>query len=197
MKILAASDLHLNTDCRTAVLQQAPLADIVIIAGDFAQQREGLEEYMAPFEGIAAKAVFVAGNNETEDALCAATSATVLHGQTIKWQGRTIAGIGYAIPPLPQLPWGSVDLEEDEADAMLNQIAQADILISHSPPQGHCDYHVELGRHLGSEALTTAIERLKPALVLCGHVHDSWGARSQIGPSIIANVGPVPVIFEV
>ncbi|MEJ6404164.1 metallophosphoesterase family protein [Yoonia sp. 2307UL14-13] len=197
MKILAASDLHLNTDCRTAILQQAPRADVVIIAGDFAQRRKGLDEFMPPFEAIADKAIFVPGNNETEEELRAATSAKVLHGDTTEWQGLTIAGIGCAIPPLPPLPWGSADMTEDEAETMLGRIAQADILISHSPPYGHCDYHVGLGRHLGSVALETAIRRMNAKLVLCGHVHDSWGARSQIGASTIANVGPVPVFFEV
>lgn len=197
MKILATSDLHLNTDCRTAILQQAPRADLVIIAGDFAQRRKGLDEYMQPFEAIADKAIFVPGNNETEEELRAATSAKVLHGDTIDWHGQIIAGIGCAIPPLPPLPWGSADMTEDEAEIMLGQIAEADILISHSPPQGHCDFHVGLGRHLGSVALETAIGRLRPKLVLCGHVHDSWGARSLIGTSTIANAGPVPVFFEV
>ncbi|MEL6682692.1 MAG: metallophosphoesterase [Pseudomonadota bacterium] len=197
MKIVAASDLHLNVDCRTAVLQQAKHADLVIVAGDFAQRREGLTEFMAPFETICEKGLFVPGNNETAEELRAATNVPVLHGDIAQVSGVTFLEIGCAIPPLPPLPWGSFDMTETEAEGMLARVARADIVISHSPPLGHCDYHDGLARHRGSAALLAYIEQVEPQLVLCGHVHDSWGARSQIGQTKIANLGPVPVCFEV
>ena len=196
MKLIAASDMHLNPDAQTALLRQAEVADLVLIAGDFANQHKGLEDYMAPLEAIAGKALCVAGNNETVAALRAATSIPVLHGEAVERAGLTIAGLGMAVPPLPPLPWGSADLTEEEAAALLAGIDSADILISHSPPAGVADWHKSFG-NLGSTAVRAAIERLQPQLFLCGHVHDSWGSRGQIGPTQVANLGPVPVMFEV
>ncbi|MEL6840778.1 MAG: metallophosphoesterase [Pseudomonadota bacterium] len=197
MKIVTASDLHLNTDCRTAFLQQVPHADLAIVAGDFARRRDGLADFMAPLDAIAKTGLFVPGNNETAAELRAATHVTVLHGDNVVRSGLSIFGLGCAIPPLPPLPWGSFDMTEVEAEAILSDVAAADVVISHSPPLGHCDYHQGLGQHRGSAALLAFIERVQPQLFLCGHVHDSWGGRSKIGRTMVANLGPVPVFFEV
>ncbi len=63
------------------------------------------------------------------------------------------------------------------------------VLVLHSPPRGHCDV-AGSGQNLGSQALADAIERLGPPLAVCGHIHESWGARSRIGDTEIANLGP-------
>ncbi len=196
MKILAFSDLHLDQNAAAALLDAATEADLVIGAGDFAQRREGLEAYMALFEPIADKAVFVAGNNESVDELRAASSAVILHGEAGWIEGLTIAGLGSAVPPLPPLPWASCDITEDQARDLLNEIAHADILISHSPPFGACDSLTGYG-HIGSQAVREAVERLQPKLVFCGHIHDSWGTEGLIGASRVVNLGPTVNWFEV
>ena len=49
---------------------------------------------------------------------------------------------------------------------------------------------IEFGDHLGSEAILRAIEEKQPKLAVCGHIHESWGARSHVGPTEIINLGP-------
>ena len=196
MKIVAASDLHLDSTCRAAFLRQAETADLAILAGDLAQRRQGLTDFVEPFEAIAGKLVMVAGNNESLDELRAATSATVLHGETANRDGVAVAGIGGAIPPIHVPTFQSYNIEEDAAEALLDQIHEADILISHSPPHGIGDVfdgHISMG----SAAVRRAAERLRPKLLLCGHVHDCWGTRDMLGETRVANLGPVPVIFEI
>lgn len=195
MKILAYSDLHLSEPGLSTILDAAGQADLILGVGDFAQQHDGLADYMARLEPLAAKSVYVPGNNETADALRAATSATVLHGETVTRGGLTIGGIGGAIPPLPPLPWGSYDLREEQAAQMLTGMA-CDIFISHSPPFGIADVHGQLG-HLGSNTIRAGIERMQPRLCLCGHIHDCWGATGMIGQTPIHNLGPTPNWFEV
>ncbi|KAA9010548.1 metallophosphoesterase family protein [Histidinibacterium aquaticum] len=195
MKILAFSDLHLDTGARDAILEAASGADLVIGAGDFANQHRGLEEFVAPFEAIAGKALFTCGNNETLDALRAATSVPVLHGETTDFGGLTIAGIGCGIPPLPPLPWSSFDMTEAEAEALLAPIDAVDILVSHSPPKGAGDRLSGKG-HIGSDALREAAERMTPRFLFCGHIHDDWGARDTIGACTVANLGPGLNWFE-
>ncbi len=196
MQIVAASDLHLDRDAAEALVAVTDQVDLLIVAGDFAQRREGLAPYMAIFEPVADRAVFVAGNNESVEELRAASSATVLHGEVAERGGVRIAGIGGAIPPLPPLPWASWDIAEADAAELLSPITSCDVLVSHSPPQGVADRHLAMG-HIGSTAVRDAAERLRPKFLLCGHVHDDWGTQGDIGDTRVINLGPAPVFLEV
>lgn len=196
MRLLAFSDLHLDVAARDAVLAAAGGADLVIGAGDFANQHEGLEDFVAPFDAIASKAVFVCGNNETLDALRAATAVPVLHGETMEFGGIVVAGIGCAVPPLPPLPWQSFDISEAEAEALLAPIPQAHVLVSHSPPRDVAD-RISGGGSVGSVAVREAAERMAPRYLFCGHVHDCWGERGTIGTTEVVNLGPGVHLFDI
>lgn len=195
MRILAFSDVHCDTDACAALLAAAPDADLIIGAGDFAQRREGLAQTMALLEPFAAKAVYIAGNNETPDELRAATSARVLHGEMIDWQGVRIFGIGGAIPALNITAFESFDISEVDAAPLLAQGDCVDIVVTHSPPKGVVDVMDGRGS-MGSVEVQKAIERLQPKLVFCGHIHDCWGQRGKIGQSEVINLGPTVNWFE-
>lgn len=194
MKILAFSDVHCDLAAAAAIVEAAAEADLVIGAGDFAQLHRGLEETMAAFKPIEDRAIFIPGNNETLEALTAATDALVLHGQSIDIDGTVIAGLGCAVPPLPPTPWGSFDMSEMDAEASLGPI-KADILVTHSPPKGIVDQHASLGA-LGSVAVRGWIKDNQPDLVLCGHIHDCWGQSGEIGASKVYNLGPTVNWFD-
>lgn len=195
-RILAFSDVHRDLAACATLVAAGAAADIVIGAGDFAQMHEGLEETLRALAPLDAKAVHVVGNNETLAALRAQTGAEVLQGTAIVRHGITIGGIGCAVPPLPPMRWGSNDLTEAQARALLDRIESCDILISHSPPRGVVDRHASLGS-IGSLAVREAAERLKPDLLLCGHIHDCWGEEGRIGDTRVVNLGPFPTWFEV
>lgn len=198
MKILAFSDLHCDLAQAAQLTELAADADVVIGAGDFASQHSGLEETIAALSGIAVPAVLVPGNNETEEALRAATagweSAKVLHGTGIEIDGVAFFGLGAGIPVTPW-DW-SFDLDEERAAERLAACPEGAVLVLHSPPMGHCDQS-SAGRHLGSTAIAAGIERTRPALAVCGHIHESWGERSRIGETPIANLGPRGAFFDV
>jgi Icc-related predicted phosphoesterase len=198
MRILAFSDLHRDLARAAALVERSTGADVVVGAGDFASVHEGLEETIGALVAIDAPAVLVPGNNETADALREAASAwpaaTVLHGEEAEIEGRTFFGLGAGIPVTPW-DW-SFDLTEEDATDALEDCPEGAILVLHSPPRGHCDVS-GAGEHLGSTALTTAIERLRPPLAVCGHIHESWGRRSRVGDTEIANLGPDGDFFEV
>lgn len=195
-RILGFSDVHCDARACAALIDAAASADIVIGAGDFAQRREGLKETMAMLAPLQDAAIYVAGNNESPEELAAATTAPILQGTTMERARLVIAGLGCAVPPIPPMPWGSVDLTEEQARGLLDLIPACDILVSHSPPKGVADVHATLGS-MGSIAVRDAAERLQPKLLLCGHVHDCWGQDGQIGATRVVNLGPTPNWFEV
>jgi uncharacterized protein len=197
VKILAFSDLHRDLDQAGQLVERSSDADVVIAAGDFASVHEGLEEAIDALRPIAVPTVLVPGNNETEDALRAACegwdAATVLHGQGTEIDGTPFYGLGAGIPITPW-DW-SFDLDEDEAAQKLADCPAGAVLVIHSPPKGHCDQS-SAGDHLGSQAILEAIEAKQPELAVCGHIHESWGAESEIGPTRVMNLGPSGTAIE-
>lgn len=198
MKLLAFSDLHRNLDRARELVERSSEADVVIAAGDFASVHEGLDETIAALRGIDVPTVLVPGNNETEDALRSACegwdAATVLHGETTEIGGASIFGLGAGIPVTPW-DW-SFDLDEAQAAERLAGCPEGAILVVHSPPKGHCDRSAS-GDHLGSEAILDAIEAKRPPLAVCGHIHEAWGSRSEIGPTQVINLGPDGLEIEI
>ena len=61
--------------------------------------------------------------------------------------------------------------------------------MTHSPPFGHVDT-ADAGVHLGSRAVLEAIERTRPRLAVCGHIHACWERESLAGVTRVVNAGP-------
>ncbi|WP_170361308.1 metallophosphoesterase family protein [Ruegeria arenilitoris] len=197
MRILAFSDLHMARNRAAEVVAASAEADLVIGAGDFCKARQGLDQAMAMLSGITAPFVMVPGNAESARELVEAAPEGdhVLHGTGMTLDGLRLFGLGYGVPVTPFGDW-SCDLTEAEATELLDRCDAADILIAHSPPKGYGDV-TSLGDAVGSVAVRDAVERLQPQLALCGHIHDSWGYRGNLGRTQIANLGPTVNWFEV
>ena len=192
MKILAFSDLHRDLDTAASLVEMAPEADLVVGAGDFASVHEGLDEAIEALSGIETETVLVPGNNETVDELRDSVNrlwpaAKVLHGERTEVDGTSVFGLGGGVPVTPW-EW-SFDLDEGQAAQLLEALPGGGLLVVHSPPKGHCDKSAGQ-EHLGSTAILDAIERTKPRLAVCGHIHEAWGERSTIGSTEVVNLGP-------
>jgi Icc-related predicted phosphoesterase len=197
VQVLAFSDVHRDLDAAADLVARSGDADLVIGAGDFASLHEGLDETLDALSGMRAPLVLVPGNNETEQALRAAApdGAIVLHGESGEEAGASLWGLGAGIPTTPW-DW-SFDLSDDEAAERLAATPEdLDIMVLHSPPQGHCDQSGS-GDHLGSRAIADAIEAKRPRVAVCGHIHESWGAESAIGDTRIYNLGPQGRVIEI
>ena len=94
-------------------------------------------------------------------------------------------------------PWrrGMYEFTEEELAAQLqtgyNQIQNArwHVVLSHVPPRGIKLDRTHLFQHVGSTALREFIEQTHPALVVCGHIHESRGV-DMLGPTTVVNCGP-------
>ncbi|HXF00494.1 MAG TPA: metallophosphoesterase [Solirubrobacterales bacterium] len=190
--------MHTDLGQAQRLVERSAEVDVVVGVGDFASVHSGLTETIAALRAIEAPAVLVPGNNETEDALREASAdwgrAVVLHGGGTEIDGVAFFGLGAGVPVTPW-DW-SFDLTEEAAAKLLEACPEGCVLAVHSPPRGHVDVS-SAGRHLGSEAVLRAIERSRPRLALCGHIHESWGMRSRIGPTPVINLGPEGIVLNV
>ena len=93
-------------------------------------------------------------------------------------------------------PWkrGMFGLSEEELAAALEsgyaRIAgcRQHILLAHVPPHGMGLDRTFSGVHAGSHAVREFVERRRPDVVLCGHIHEARGIE-KLGPSTIVNCG--------
>jgi Icc-related predicted phosphoesterase len=198
MKLLLFSDLHCDRAAARRIVELARGADVVIGAGDFANARTGVSTCIDILAAIQIPAVLVPGNNESYDELVAACakwqSARVLHGTGVEINGVPFFGIGGGIPVTPFGSW-SCDFSEAEAEDLLRNCPVGAVLVSHSPPRGAVDV-TGSGQSLGSSTVRDAVIRVKPRLVVCGHIHASAGKRAQIGNTTIINAGPGGTLLE-
>ncbi len=197
MRLLAFSDLHRDLRQAERLVELSQSADVVVGAGDFATMHLGLQQTISALAPIDKPAVLVPGNHETETALWRAcadwSSAVILHGEGKEIGGVKFFGLGAGVPPTP-FPW-SFDLTDEEAAAELADCPDGCVLVIHSPPHGYMD--VVRGRHLGSDSILRTIETKRPALALCGHIHECWGQGATIGTTPSVNLGPAGRFFEV
>ena len=194
MQLLLLSDLHLDLAAARSAVERSAAVDVVVIAGDLAIQRRGLAEIVGVLAAIAQPTVLVCGNGESPEELrtaCANAAwgeAHVLHGDSVTLEGVTFFGLGGAVPITPFGSW-SYDLREEDAAELLAPLPAEAVLVSHSPPYGHADSDA-VGHHHGSWSVLEAIERTRPRLVVCGHIHACWEERSTVGETPIVNAGP-------
>lgn len=197
MRLLLTSDIHCDLKAARSLAQRSADADVLVVAGDLAVMRSGLETTVEVLSQTETPTVLVAGNGESADELARAcegwAAAHVLHGAGCTIDGVRFWGVGGAIPVTPFGAW-SYDLSEDEGRSLLAACPEGAVLVTHSPPYGHVDEAG--GKSLGSRAVLEAIERASPKLVVCGHIHSHWEERSREGETPIVNAGPRGVWFD-
>lgn len=191
-KLLLFSDLHADASAARNLVERAKTADILVGAGDFGTVRRNVGVCVDILKSAGKPAVFVAGNNETTDELIHACrawpTAHILHGSAIVVGGVTFFGLGGGVPITPFGSW-SYDFSEEDAAGLLTDCPPGCVLISHSPPKGAVDRTAN-GQSLGSTAVRDTILRVRPLLVVCGHIHASAGEQEVLGTTPVVNAGP-------
>lgn len=109
-----------------------------------------------------------------------------LEGHPRCLEGIWLVGIGAG------LPFGDCPFErdEDEYAALCHSLPLHDgmLLVSHQPPWGKVCDRTRSG-NVGSRSIRAWVERARPQLLLCGHIHEGKG-EERIGPTRVVNPGP-------
>jgi len=172
MKILAMSDLHSSENALTLLKErvQRDRPDLLVLAGDITQF--GPESYVRAVLDARGdvETLAVPGNCDPSSIESVMVEAGVsIHQQFRPVEKYTFVGLGGSPPPLMEIP--------DIPDL---------IIVSHVPPKGYNDLSVR--GHSGSERLLNMVKRLHPILVISGHIHESQGAKKDMG-TLFVNPG--------
>ena len=197
MRLLVFSDVHVDLNAAKRLVKLSRSVDIVLGAGDFSSNHQGLEKTINVLSGIKKPLLMVPGNNESFHELSRVSSQfenmQVLHGTGLSLNGFDFWGLGAGVP---ETPWDwSFDLSENEAFLMLEDCPEKSILITHSPPKGHVDKAG--GSNFGSESILECVKKKKPLWVFCGHIHECWEKESFLGGTKILNCGPNGRVIEI
>ncbi|MEK6974263.1 MAG: metallophosphoesterase [Nanoarchaeota archaeon] len=200
MKILAASDIHGDITLARNLAEKAEKekVDLVILCGDITFQEQSTDNLIGPFVKKNKKVLLIPGNHETiatADFLAELYDATNLHGYSVKFGEIGFFGCGSA-------NIGLFQLSEDEIFNLLKngyeriKNLRTKIMVTHVHPKGSImekfsDYFE------GSSGVRKAIDKFKPDLLLCGHVHEAEGIEDKIGKTKIINVGKKGKIIKV
>ncbi len=194
MKILHFSDLHGRHTREAEKLIDIHAPDWIVLTGDVLPdfymiggkanridcQREWWGTYRSSFMYPGAVTTFTLGNHEIEGfrdrELEAVPSA--LQGHVGFLQGN----------PAEFGAWGfSREYEPDELQDEVSLLNHPMVVLSHCPPHGYLDSNKE-GQHIGHAPLRGFLDEITeaPFLVLCGHVHESFGQVQQ-GRTLLVN----------
>jgi Icc-related predicted phosphoesterase len=72
---------------------------------------------------------------------------------------------------------------------------EIDVLITHGPPLGLGDKE-RTGTHCGDAGLAGALQRIRPRLHVCGHIHEAYGAYAWEGTTIV-NASSCSLRYEI
>jgi len=176
MKILATADIHGSQYRLNIILKNIEKysPDLVIICGDITQFGPG--ELAKNFlNQIPIETLAITGNIDTADVEKAINESKAINICLKKFVKNGISFIG---------------INERNQDNFRifnkkNLFEEKIIFVSHKPPYGAQD-KIFIGLHGGSKELREIIDRYKPILVLCGHIHEDPGF-TKIGETIVVN----------
>jgi uncharacterized protein len=176
MKILAIADIHGAQFRLNLVLKNIDRSspDIVVICGDITQFGPGdlAKNFLnqIPVETLA-----ITGNIDSNDVAKGIdeSNATRIEMKKIIKKGIPFFGIGRDFSK-------QTDMIDEK-----KLIDETCVVVSHEPPYGAQD-KVFLGKHAGSKTLRDIVEKYKPRLWLCGHIHENPGF-DKIDNTIIVN----------
>ena len=165
MKILAAADIH-GTQYRLNILlgnieRYSP--DLVVICGDITQFGPG-DVAKNFLNQIPVETLAISGNIDTADVFKAIdeSKATNIEMKKVVKKGIPFVGVNGEKPD-------QFKIFDDKG-----MIDEASVLVTHVPPYGVQD-KIFLGKHGGSKELKKIVDKFKPRLVLCGHIHEDPG----------------------
>jgi len=200
LRIFSAGDIHGDTRVAEKLAEQAKEkhADLVVLCGDLTFAERSTDNIIGPFKKRHLKVLLIPGNHETvatADFLADVYGVKNIHGYSVRYKGVGIFGAGGANIGLSQLS------EEEFYDLLkkgFEKIKYLDkkIMVTHVHPSGT---KMEKFTQFfpGSSGVRKAVEKFKPNILLCSHVHEAEGLEEKIGKTRVINVGKKGKVIDI
>jgi Icc-related predicted phosphoesterase len=185
--------IHFISDTHTRHSDlQLPGGDVLVHCGDFMGGGSDLSEVIDFLDWLSDQdykhKVFIAGNHDSlfEENPKAIKMIISDYPKITYLQDSEVIIDGikfYGTPWTPEFcNWSFAYDTESEADLIFNKIPKdTDILLTHGPAFGFLDVVEGQNTHLGCVSLCNHIDRIKPKVHACGHIHSGFGIIDGYG----------------
>ncbi len=198
LRILAASDIHGDEKQIKKLAEKAEKEriDLVVLCGDLTGWTE-TKNLIKPFKEKNKRVLIIPGNWDsfaTADFLATIYGVRNIHGYSVQYENVGFFGAGGAeIAPGP----GIISEKElfqtlEKAHSGLKGIEKK-VMVTHMHPSPSLS---EISGIPGSRAITKAIKKFKPNILLHGHIHEASGMEENIDGTRVINVGKEGKIIE-
>ena len=197
MRILGLTDLHSSGEVNIVTIKKLiakERIDLILIAGDITSwgKLDLVRKILEKFNQVGKPVLYVPGNMDsrgTENIQLSNVSS--IYGKSVIIDGIGFIGVGGSNETPFSTPF---ILTEEEIEELLLQGLNSlpenipIFLMSHPPPKDSAADKIHNGKHVGSTAVRSFIEKYQPLVVFCGHIHESKSI-SFIGPTLCVNPG--------
>ncbi len=194
LKLFVFTDIHASRSglekLRINIDKHKP--DLLICAGDISIFENGLEYTIKKLGDLGTRCLLIHGNHEDEtltQGLCRREKSLVFIHRQAYYVGDTLF-LGFGGGGFSQ-----VDSDFDEfIGSVEDKIGRAAdiVLVVHQPIHNTKTDQLYSGSHVGNKSYRKFIQKYskKIRLVVCGHIHDSFGTEDEVGGVKIVNPGP-------
>jgi len=183
MQVVCLSDTHGHHGTL-----RLPPGDVLLHAGDFTHGGTVAEAraFLAWFSraGTFTHRILIAGNHDLVFDRDAALARTLLPPNVTYLQdsGVTCGGVTFWGSPVTpaHADYAFMKDPRDLPDHWARVPAGVDVLVTHGPPADLLD-ELHGGLHVGCPALLHALDRVRPAVHVFGHIHEGRGSQLRAG----------------
>jgi Icc-related predicted phosphoesterase len=189
MKFLAFVDLHEDKKALKKLLELSakPEVDFIICAGDLTQFSRNIRFILRQFNELGKKIYLIPGNHESdtlfEEILPDYQNFVDINNKAIQIGDYVLLGYGGG-----GFSSQDADFRRIARDWYSKYKDKKIILVIHGPPYGTKTDFLE-GHYVGNKDYRAFIERIKPKLVICGHIHETAGMIDKIEETQVINPG--------
>lgn len=197
MKILAFADVHGNKSAIERLVRKAEDVDLIICAGDISNWQQNLKELFLEFKKSKKLILVIHGNHEEHHNLVNIVKdisfVKVIHKKIYRLGDYVFFGYG----------GGGFALEDKNLDKMIPDIKKSIkrndklIFVTHAPPFNTRLDFLEWVGHVGCNSKRRFIEKLRPELCICGHLHENAKMKDKINETLIINPGADGLILRI
>jgi hypothetical protein len=199
MRLLCITDIHGEVRRFEKILAHEPKADLLVIGGDFTNfgKPPEVDRILKLAQAHTPQVLAVAGNcdsAEIDQLLIERGVSLHTRGVRVGLPGQADIGF-FGLSAMPPWRGNMYEFPEEDLDRFIAaSFAQVEgssryIMVPHCPPRNSEVDRSGSGANVGSTAVRSWVDKVKPILVICGHIHEARG-QAKIGSTVVVNCGP-------